>query len=652
MEDQQLTLGRRRLLIGSAALAGLMAAPAAGEAAAAAPSSTDPVASGVVASRTGGARYEWSGAAFVDDYTTNTTANLTPETNAAVRILSGFQELWETGDAWNTGAPADTGALKSNLEYCAEVTGNRTEADAKQAFVFDRQHQSHSVIAGLGPLAALYKTGAKAVTAVTGAPDGVPAGTISDAVPPGAPDGAATGPGSTASDLGKVAELVNALRGPHASSNPSKLAFQYPRPWRMNEDSEVVPTGGIPVLGLPAYDTDVAVSPQLLRQRSASPADDGGFPSGHANAAYLAAIAYAYAVPERFQEMLVRASDVAQSRITAGMHSPVDVMGGRILATALAAAVLYDDAYAELRAAARDQARAYFTARTGADDLFAWAHREGADTDPYADRAAGKAAWTERLTYVLDRDDDADAEMTVPKGAEAILETRLPYLDADQRREVLRTTALPAGYALMEGPEQWGRLDLFAAADGYGRFDDDVTVTMDASEGGFSASDVWRGDIGGPGSLTKAGTGSLALAGDNGFEGGVVVQDGVLRVLSATGLGAGDVAAEGGVLELDPAAGRVKLERGLRLAGAALRITVGDSGSAVLKVAKTLDLEPGAALEIALDVQHPPVAGESLTVIEAKRIDGEFAAMTLDLDGFTAVPEYTSKKLKIRIEAA
>lgn len=44
-------------------------------------------------------------AAFVDDYTTNITANLTPETNAVVRALGGFAEIWKTGSAWNTGTP-------------------------------------------------------------------------------------------------------------------------------------------------------------------------------------------------------------------------------------------------------------------------------------------------------------------------------------------------------------------------------------------------------------------------------------------------------------------------------------------------------------------------------------------------------------------
>lgn len=42
-----------------------------------------------------------------------------------------------------------------------------------------------------------------------------------------------------------------------------------------------------------------------------TPASDGGFPSGHTNAFYLAGLAYAYAVPERFQEIVVRAMELA-----------------------------------------------------------------------------------------------------------------------------------------------------------------------------------------------------------------------------------------------------------------------------------------------------------------------------------------------------
>ena len=40
--------------------------------------------------------------------------------------------------------------------------------------------------------------------------------------------------------------------------------------------------------------------------------------------------------------MLTRASELGNDRIKAGMHSPLDVMGGRTMATAIAAAALYN----------------------------------------------------------------------------------------------------------------------------------------------------------------------------------------------------------------------------------------------------------------------------------------------------------------------
>lgn len=105
--------------------------------------------------------------------------------------------------------------------------------------------------------------------------------------------------------------------------------------------------------------------------------------------------------------------------------------------------------------AARAQAAAYFQQQTGttADTLYAYAHAAGVDTDPYADRSANARALRPRLTYVLTRYGRSGG-LRVPKGAEVLLETRLPYLDAAQRREVLRTTALPSGYVLLDGFDQ------------------------------------------------------------------------------------------------------------------------------------------------------------------------------------------------------
>jgi membrane-associated phospholipid phosphatase len=80
-------------------------------------------------------------------------------------------------------------------------------------------------------------------------------------------------------------------------------------------------------LGFPVYNTNVIVAPTLLAVRSTNPATDSGFPSGHTNAAFLAAYALSYAIPERYQELLVRATELGHNRIVCGMHSPFHILG-------------------------------------------------------------------------------------------------------------------------------------------------------------------------------------------------------------------------------------------------------------------------------------------------------------------------------------
>ncbi|MCX3292442.1 phosphatase PAP2 family protein [Streptomyces sp. NEAU-H22] len=585
-------------------------------------------------------------AAFVDDYKSNVITNLTPETNAVVRVLGGMSKVWKTGDGWNTGRVLDREVLRANMRYCARVTQTRTEAQAKEAFLYDRQHQSYAMIGGLGPLAGLYKAGAKAVTSITTAPEGTPAGKINDTLPADAPAGSALGAGSYDSDLGLVAKLVDTVRGPFASGNPGKFAFQYPRPWRMNEDSEVVDTGTKDALGYPVYDSDVVVAPQLLRQRSENPQEDGGFPSGHTNAFHLAGLAFAYAVPERFQELVTRAFELSHTRIVAGMHSTVDVLGGRIMATALTAATLADPANAELKSAARAQALAYFTRRTGttADTLYDYAHPGTGDA--YADREANARAVGPRLTYVLPRRGRRDP-LTVPKGAEVLLETRLPYLTAAQRREVLRTTALPSGYVLLDGFEQWGRLNLFAAADGYGAFDRDVTVTLDAAAGGFHTADSWRNDIEGDGGLTKRGSGTLTLTGHNRYHGGTVLEAGTLVAASPNALGEGDVRVTGGTLRAD----KVLRVRGsyVQEGESTLELPLRRNHAPALTVGRRVLLGRGSVLSLRLDAERPPVAGTTVPVLSAGQLRGRFDRVEVDSETLRAVPVHTADGLSVRL---
>ncbi len=90
-----------------------------------------------------------------------------------------------------------------------------------------------------------------------------------------------------------------------------------------------------------------------------------------------------------------------------------------------------------------------------------------------------------------------------------LLETRQPYLTAEQRREVLASTALEARNVMLDGFEQWGRLNPLRgpARRPGGLFAQDVTVSMDATQSGFNAADSWRNDIGGRGGLDEAGLG-------------------------------------------------------------------------------------------------------------------------------------------------
>jgi len=617
-----------------------------------------PAAAAAKASATGSSLAEIvTGLPFVESYQTNTSTNLTAETNAAVRANDGMATAWETGSAWNNGTVLLKDYLRSNMRYSAKITAERTEAQAEEAFIFDRRDQSYSMITGMGPLADLYKAGALAVTSITSAPDGTPSTLINDVVPVGAPVGAATGPGSTTSVLGTVVTFEETLRGNYSSGNPTKAAYNYPRPWRLNEDSVVVDTGVVDEYGFPIYESDVKVCAQLLLQRSTTPASDGGFPSGHTNAFYLAGIAYAYVLPERFQELIACASYSANTRINAGMHSPNDVIGGRILATALAAAILYDPANAEIKAAARAQALAYFEAQTGTtvDTLFDYAHSQGIDEDQFADREVNAGIVYPHLTYGLSTQGSQKPAKVyeVPLGAEVLLETRQPYLSADQRREVLATTAIEDRNVLLDGFEQWGRINLFAAADGYGAFPSTVTVTMDASQGGFNGADSWRNDISGRGGLVKQGTGTLTLTGANSYSGGTTVQAGTIVAASAKALGTGDVCVESAAtlsVSTDASScGSVEIRGDYTLDGGTLAVTVsGTTREAALTVDGRVELGAGSTLALTLEPATKPRTGTTIPVIEARTVRGWFDTVTVNVAGVQAVPVQTRDGLSVR----
>jgi autotransporter-associated beta strand protein len=573
-------------------------------------------------------------------------------TNAGVRVVSGFLDLWKpstlivdagvtapadgsfpavTASSW-TGIPGDAtdgtalnaAVLTANIRYVADATGARTVDQSSAAYIDDRRGKGYSVTDGLGPLTAAWRMAAQQTTSITGVPADATTVLYNDT-------GNNTGAGSAAgnANFGSVIDFVNNA-GENASTEPAKRFYKYARPWR--------------------WSTDVKVVPALVPAESATPSTDGGFISGHAAEAMRDAIAMGYVVPERYQELLSRALELGENRIVAGMHSPLDVMAGRVQAQAAATASIVTGADSKATAAAYTQAHVALMAAVGVSSpaaFRAYAHSQAPSADRFADHAANKAEYRRRLTYGLAQIGDTTRPAVVPKGAEALLETRLPYLNAAQRRVVLKTTALPSGYPVLDDAEGWGRLNLFDAADGYGAFNGDTVVTMDAAQGSFSTADSWNNDISGPGKLTKKGSGTLKLSGRNTFSGGLEIDAGVLQAASAGALGEGDVYVAGGTLA-SGAAAPVKIAGALTLlSDGVLELDIAGSGAGRLDVAGTVTLA-GGTLIVSFASGQAPSVGDTLDVIGAGSIKGRFAV--INVAGFKVTPTYVASGLLLHID--
>ncbi|NLR09377.1 MULTISPECIES: phosphatase PAP2 family protein [Lactobacillaceae] len=431
---------------------------------------------------------------------------MTPTTDPVIGVINGFTKYWRDGKV------VDRAMIDLNLAKSAKVTENRSTSEGERSYFTDRRDLRYNLISGLGPYAPAFSQNANAQTNYTSMPSApLPADYSPKKVTWASPD----------SKLGALVKLVNVAEGsPYSGINSPKHYVAMPRPYRLS--------------------TAVKPLPVIKEIMAHAKPDSFDLPSGHTTAAFDSGLAFAYALPQRFQELITRSSEVGYDRIIAGRHSPLAVMGGRMTGTAIAAAVLNDPANQAIAKAGYQAAQS--TDLLGSKDTTA--------QDDFKNYEKNRKDYRYRMTYGFDQTGDTHQAMRVPKGAEVLLATRLPYLSATQRRAVLFTTGMPSGYPGMDDQEGWGRLDLFSAANGYGAFLNNVTVNMNAKKGTFNAKDTWKNQIGGTGKLTKAGSGQLTLSGANTYTGGTTLKGGTLQVANSQALGTGNVKLTKGTLAL------------------------------------------------------------------------------------------------------
>src|ERR1700691_4818760 len=195
--------------------------------------------------------------------------------------------------------------------------------------------------------------------------------------------------------------------------------------------------------------------------------DSPAFPSGHTTYGYMGSLLLAVLVPERYQQMIARASEYGNDRILMGAHYAMDVLGGRTLATYDLAHLLANDPVYVGRSlkgapiiqdyqAALKAARADLTAvlQAGCGDTIQACAQD--DIGRFSNPAMNEAFYAVTQTYGLPvvYPQNANAPEDVGKldpEAGYLLTVAFPFLTLEQADRILTETEGPGGGFLDDG---------------------------------------------------------------------------------------------------------------------------------------------------------------------------------------------------------
>ncbi|KAE8130025.1 MULTISPECIES: phosphatase PAP2 family protein [Bifidobacterium] len=307
--------------------------------------------------------------------------------------------------------------------------------------------------------------------------------------------------------LPKTNALVFDASSPVATSGfvgtgSAKKDFNYPRPYFTKADQGVDRTIGgdtnlnglkpeLGIIHIPMFTQD---GQEFGEDYTDYEEPSQAFPSGHTTKAYNRGIALSTLLPELGPEIMARASEAGNNRVVLGVHYPMDVMGGRIAATASSSALWSDSGFRtnELLPA-HDELENYIAARckadgngstvgecvtklgANADKGYVNTFTDVVSTKPVTDRASAIDAYTSRMTYGFAQTSAAGQAPKVPAGAEDLLLTAFPDLSVAQRRQILEASEIDSGYPLDASSQGYQRLNLAKA------YSANVTLSADGS---------------------------------------------------------------------------------------------------------------------------------------------------------------------------